>query len=590
MHDALIKFIEGEVDAEEREILMMHRASVAFREKNGHCITGLKFKGVDEDGLFIYSYAANQSKFRAGDLLVINEEKLKGEEVLNNGVLVWLEEIDYTQRLLKVEKDLLHDPPRANNCIADKGFFDYNSERLKHAICLAYEDEEIVSFLEGRSCLRQDNDFSSDTVESFLSLSRPMTERQMEALHSAMSNRATFIQGPPGSGKTFLLAEIIERSMSVGRSVLVTAPTHKAIDNLLLAAVKILSDKWRVIKIRGKGKPPWLSGRILQITVDDGRLCDLRAPYLVGSTIYQAYKFLQNSDLNFDIVVIDEASQMPIAHAVPALLNASRYVVAGDHRQLPPVLKSSLHPEPLKKSVFEYLHEKYADVVIALDITFRMNKSINEFPSRTFYEDQLRPSKCAADRVFVATADAADDLKHIICRDESVTYVQLDHRDAIQQAPEEAELVARIARSLLVYHKLSPESLAVVSPHRAHNEAIREKFLQSVSNDARLQLMASKVVVDTVERLQGQERDAIIYSLCASNRQYAINRAQFLYSPNRLNVAITRSRTRLFLVGSKFFFPHLNGIVIDARLLALWESYYNYLLDNDCIVVQSINR
>ena len=77
----------------------------------------------------------------------------------------------------------------------------------------------------------------------------------------------------------------------------------------------------------------------------------------------------------------------------------------------------------------------------------------------------------------------------------------------------------------------------------------------------------------------------IIFSLCASDRNYAIERAPFLYSPNRLNVAITRCRTRLFLVGSKYFFPHLNGIVIDSHHMRLWESYYAYLVSSGYRVV-----
>jgi len=70
----------------------------------------------------------------------------------------------------------------------------------------------------------------------------------------------------------------------------------------------------------------------------------------------------------------------------------------------------------------------------------------------------------------------------------------------------------------------------------------------------------------------------MIFSLCASDRNYAIRTAKFLYSPNRLNVAITRSKTRLFVVGSKYFFPHLNGIAIDLQHLRLWEDYYDYLV------------
>jgi DNA replication ATP-dependent helicase Dna2 len=591
MHDQLISFIEREVEAEEHDVRLSHRSNVAFRVKNGQCITDLRFKGVSEDGLFIYGYADNQSKFRAGDLLVINPGKPRGDEVLSNGILVWLNEIDHVEKIIKVEPDQQIEPPPVNKCTADKGFYDYNSERLKHSIALAYEDDNLAAFLEGRAKLRSCTEIGSGAIEHFWQRYSRLTKRQAQALACSMSHSKTLIQGPPGSGKTFLLALIIRHSLSLGRSVLITAPTHKAIDNLMLAAVKSLEEEQeeesyasgkvdlktvQAIKIVGKGKVQNLHKRIMQTTTADTRLSELTSPYLIGATIYQAYKFLQNDKLAFDLVVIDEASQMPLAHAVPAFLNSSRYVIAGDHRQLPPVFKSSFHPPELKKSMFEQLHSYYSEATITLDTTFRMNSSINEFPSRAFYSNLLRSSDCAKDRSFAVVRSAKDELSYLTGKSGSITFIELDHTGAIQKAAVEADLVARLAFSLLANQNLRHESLAIVSPHRAHNEVIRSKLLH-YAETADLESMAKRILIDTVERLQGQEREVIIFSLCASDRQYAINRASFLYSPNRLNVAITRCRTKLFIVGSKYFFPHISGIIVDPNLLKLWRDYYDYL-------------
>jgi DNA replication ATP-dependent helicase Dna2 len=326
------------------------------------------------------------------------------------------------------------------------------------------------------------------------------------------------------------------------------------------------------------------------MTMDDRGVAQLEAPVLIGATIYQAYKLHQLGRLKFDLSVIDEAGQMPIAHCMPALLNASSYVIAGDHKQLPPILKNaSAHPEFLKRSLYEHLHYHYSEAAITLDVTFRMNSGINEFPSQAFYANVLRPSACAAKRFFKPKDTELGELAHIIGRDECVTFVELDHRSANQRAPSEADLVARLAAELLLHHELAPQELAIVSPHRAHNEAIRTQLITNLGHDPRVQSrVRDRLVIDTVERLQGQERDVIIFSLCASDRQSSINKSQFLYSPNRLNVAITRSRKRLFAVGSKYFFPHINGILIDARHLQLWESYYDYLVGNNCRVVHKV--
>jgi len=589
MQDALIKFIQAEVNAEQREVRNMHSLGVSSRVKRGECITGLNFQHVDADGCFIYSYIKNESKFRTGDLLVINHQKWQGEAVLNNGVLVWLDEINHSKRLIKLQRDQEQDPPRAKNCTVDKGFYDYNSERLKHSVELAYGTAEIVALMEGRAQLVKEDHVRTADVERYCREYPQLTPRQGQALASALSNDTTLIQGPPGSGKTFLLALIIEYAMASGKSVLVTAPTHKAIDHLLKAVAERLPQERPIVKIKAIGKPPRLPRKILQTTIDHPYLAELKSPFVIGLTVYQAYKLHQANILQFDLVVIDEAGQMPIVQAFPALINGSRYVIAGDHQQLAPIIKDpGAHPEFLKRSLFEHLHDAYSDATITLDVTYRMNNGINEFPSQAFYSNMLRPSQCAANRVFTRSPAAGRELDHIVCHGGDVTYVELEHRNAVQRAPEEADLVARLAQDLLVHHRVAPEDLAIVSPHRAHNETIRERLLLHTNDDDLMQSRVSeRLVIDTVDRLQGQEREVIIFSLCASDREYAIGRAQFLYSPNRLNVAITRSRTRLFLVGSKYFFPHLNGILIDARYLALWESYYEYLVKTGCRVIHS---
>ena len=602
MHDALIKFVEAEVAAEEREVIAMHRNTVSWRVENGCCITGLKFEGVAESGLFVYSYKDNKSKYRAGDLLVINTCKLRGDAVLQEGVLVWLEEIDHFAKLIRLERANFIDPPCSDDCTVDKGFFDYNSPRLKHGIELGYDRADIVALLEGRARLVPANAFAASAIENgeISQISnyanshdrQQLTERQCQALASAISANTTLIQGPPGSGKTFLLALIVADALARGHSVLVTAPTHKAIDNLITAVARKYTGDAPIVKIVGMGRRPNLPPTILQTTADDPFVAVLEAPFLVGATIYQAYKLHQIERLHFDLAVIDEAGQMPIAHCMPALLNANRYVIAGDHKQLPPVLKDAgAHPEFLKRSLYEHLHDLYPHAAITLDVTFRMNNGINEFPSQAFYANVLRPSQCAAQRRFQAKETDLGELTNIICRDECVTFVELEHRRAIQRAPLEADLVARLAAELVLHHALAPQELAIVSPHRAHNEEIRAQLIAALGHDPRLQArVRDRLVVDTVERLQGQERDVIIFSLCASDRQYAINKSQFLYSPNRLNVAITRSRTRLFVVGSKYFFPHINGILIDAGHLQLWESYYEYLVSNGSRVVHKTGQ
>jgi len=187
MQDALIKFVEAEVAAEERAVIDMHRNSVSRRVENGSCITGLKFKGVDESGLFVYSYKENKSKYRSGDLMVMNASKLRGDAVLRQGVLVWLEEIDHFAKLIKLEKESHVDPACSGDCTLDKGFFDYNSPRLKHGVELGYENEEIVALLEGRAHLLPSHFFSEQAMGKYAASYPQLTQRQRQALVSAIT-------------------------------------------------------------------------------------------------------------------------------------------------------------------------------------------------------------------------------------------------------------------------------------------------------------------------------------------------------------------------------------------------------------------
>lgn len=589
MRKELINFVNNEVSAEEQKVLETHNRSVRSRVKAGECISGLTYKGTDSSGLLVYAYKENLSKFRAGDLLVINEGKPQGEDILKKGVPVYLYEIDSSKRRIKLEKEYYGEAPSGTSCTLDKAFIDYNSALLRQSIEQAYESKEVIKFLDGRAELKDPRSLCSTQIKFDCQDFSELTEYQQRALSVVACGSHTLIQGPPGSGKSYLLSAIIKSALRSGKSILVTAPSHKAIDTLLEAVVKRIPDRdWPVFKIKERGKPSKCSGEIYQTTCDELARLDLEseAPYVIGATVYQAYKMRRCGLSKFDLVVIDEAGQMTIAQSMPALLSGDQYVIAGDHKQLSPVISNAIaHPEHLKQSAFEYFNDKYLHATTTLDVTFRMNEGINEFPNEEFYSGLLQPSDAAAARFFAPKSDAVGALNDWICKRGAVTFVELDHNDASQRSSSEADVVAKLASELLLHHGISPDELAIVSPHRVHNGDIRARLIAHLGIDLSMQSkVQDSTVIDTVDRLQGQEKDVIIYSLCASDRKYLLKRAQFLYSPNRLNVAITRSRTKLFVVGSKYFFPHISGIIIDAQHLRTWVSYYSYLSINGLIV------
>jgi len=257
-------------------------------------------------------------------------------------------------------------------------------------------------------------------------------------------------------------------------------------------------------------------------------------------------------------------------------------VIAGDHKQLSPIIHApGRHPEHLRKSLFEQLSGHYPTSTLMLDVTFRMNAGVNDYPSQEFYGGELKPSACAADRKFEVRSTKCGELHDVIAREEAVTFIELNH-EFCRTSDDEAELVARLAKELIQHHKIPPTEMAIIGPRKVHNENIRKKFSALVKKDSSMKSSLSwELVIDTVHRLQGQEREVVIFSLGCSDRDYLINCRELYFDPHLMNVAITRSKTRLFVVGSKYFFPHNANIIIDANEVKLWERFYNYLVEGN---------
>lgn len=579
----LIDFIENEVVAEESEVRRKHKLRTEKRVEISNCITGLKFQGI-ENGSYTYSYSSNKSNFRDGEILVINDCERRGHDVLNEGVLVWLKQIDHHRKQIKLDQALEIELPQADDCVLDRGFYDYNSARLRQSVNLAYALDVVPKLIEGRAIFPLNEHLLVSEMKRLQAGNSTLTQRQCAAVASAKHRHLTLIQGPPGTGKTHVLTVIIEAALLAGQSVLVTGPSHPVIDSLL-DSISRRDVPAQIVKITSR--QPRLDRKVLEIEHNDLRLNELVAPYVVGATAYKDYKLIQNANLNFDLVVIDEAGQMPVVHGVPALLNADRVVIAGDHKQLAPIIHApERHPAHLNQSLFELMHTHYPLLTHLLDVTFRMNRGINEFPSSEFYGGSLKPASTVARRTFAAAHSACGELSQIITREEAVTFIELDHEDVRQHSDFEAGLVAQLATELIKHHDQRIGELAIIAPLKAHNERIRRKFGSLVKNDRAMRdLRYWELFIDTVHRIQGQERETIILSLCASDRRYLVNCANLFFDPHLLNVAITRSKTRLFIIGSKNFFPHNAGIIIDTRYRDLWQRFYNYLVSNDHRVI-----
>ena len=223
------------------------------------------------------------------------------------------------------------------------------------------------------------------------------------------------------------------------------------------------------------------------------------------------------------------------------MLAGERYVFIGDDRQLPPVVSSGA-TEIGRTSIFGYLNGRGYETM--LETTYRLNDKLNAWPSRTFYENRLMPDPKAAVRrlKFAAVPDPwgfALDPEH------PAVHLDLGHHNTSVRSRQEAEVVVELIQSLMRV-SVHPRHIGVIAPFRAQGRTIRKLLRQVMPSEDALK----ELVVDTVERMQGQEREVIIVSMTTSNPAFAGRLAKFYFQPERLNVSITRPRTKLILVGS----------------------------------------
>jgi DNA replication ATP-dependent helicase Dna2 len=310
-----------------------------------------------------------------------------------------------------------------------------------------------------------------------------------------------------------------------------------------------------------------------------------------------------------DVILFDEAGQLTIPMALCALPAATRAVFFGDHAQLPPInpgaLRFDTHP-----SIFHLLADRYPQTLVRLNESHRMNQELCAFPADAFYDGDLRPGAAASGReLAISTSTRLDETGERVAADSARVvsavarandstseatstgtdigpigaspyaallapkpasiFVEINHTGCAQESPLEAILAADIAFTLLVDHGLDPKTgLAILAAHRRQTNAIREAFQRLAGqrgiSTTRTQRFLDDLLIDTVDRMQGQERDVILYSLTASDADTMDHEREFLFLPNRFNVAITRARKKLLVLGSRRFFHHLPHALLHA--------------------------
>ena len=384
-------------------------------------------------------------------------------------------------------------------------------------------------------------------------------KKQMLAIQYALGiEDYLLIQGPPGTGKTLTIAHIVEQLVKDNRKVIIGCYTHRAVDEVIKKLRDNTSFDFPIYRI-GEGSSDDINEYSIENVLNKNGDIDSRissAENIIsqnGVYIATTHKWLSGGfdslvqkNGSYDVAIIDEASQVIVPNAIGALRLAKKFILVGDHRQLPPVVQSE-EAQDLTQTLFEMLYNnKDADnsTRVMLDIQHRMPQQISDFISSEFYNKELISAKEVSENLFkIKMEDSKYD--SIINSNKSIELYNIKSiKNAKNQSIEEAKIIKEILGDLLKagvnYHEIG-----IIAPFRAQVAEIRRqieldliKYFEDSSD--------IKNIVDTVDRFQGDERDLILFSLTITGDSIP----KLLEDKRRLNVAISRAKKKFIAIGN----------------------------------------
>jgi uncharacterized protein len=373
----------------------------------------------------------------------------------------------------------------------------------------------------------------------------------VKAAIATLNQSYLIIQGPPGTGKTYLSAcSIVELARS-GKRIAVCCNSHKAILNLLSAVADQVRAGGKPVSIAYKIKAGEQVNNPLIQTTKNGRAKIIKKASVVGGTAWLfAGAYL---DQQFDYLFVDEAGQTSLANLMVAGSSARNIVLVGDQMQLSQPIQG-IHPGGSGVSCLDYVLQGERTVSpergVFLPVTRRMHPAVCRIVSDLAYEGRLSSDEYAARQ----RIEAVRDLPPF-----GVVFQELPHKGNSQSSPEEAERITALFNMLLdskftdrdgKIRKLGVADILVVSPYNAQVNLITDLLPE----DAR---------VGTVDRFQGQEAPVCLISMATSSGEDLPRDVEFLFSLNRLNVALSRAQALAVLIAS----PRL----LDVRCSTLDE-------------------
>jgi uncharacterized protein len=332
--------------------------------------------------------------------------------------------------------------------------------------------------------------------------------------------------------------ELLRRGCRIG----VSSNSHKAINNLLTEIEKVAIQaglKFRGVKKSTANDDSTFNGTFIHDVFNNKDVHSGNWQLVAGT----AWLF-STIDQELDFLFVDEAGQVALANLIAMGTSARNIVLIGDQMQLSQPIQG-VHPGRSGESSLDYLLNGVATIPpergIFLDTTWRMHRDICKFISDAVYDSRLRPYESNNKQRLILGRDA-----HSVLRPTGIRFVPVEHEACTQCSEAEADLIREIYGNLLSQeyqdkngrkYKMTAQNILVVAPYNMQVNLLKRK-------------LPANARVGTVDKFQGQQAEVVIVSMTTSDGDCLPHRIEFLYSKNRLNVALSRAKCLAVLIAN----------------------------------------
>ncbi|CAD6262529.1 unnamed protein product [Miscanthus lutarioriparius] len=391
--------------------------------------------------------------------------------------------------------------------------------------------------------------FSQDPALSYIRSLPNLNNDQQRSLHKILGAKDyALILGMPGTGKTYTMVHAVKSLLIRGESILLTSYTNSAIDTLLM---KLKTEGVDFIRIgRPEAVHPDVRAHCLSTTEAqsvDAIKARMEQVQVVGVTCLGMYHPLL-AHKKFDTCIMDEAGQITLPVSLGPLMLATKFVLVGDHYQLPPLVQSSEARENgMGISLFWRLSEAHPQAISALRCQYRMSSGIMELSNSLIYGNRLCCGSLEianAKLKFSGREPVHLKLKEILNPDRAVIFANTDQIPALEAKehrtvnnPTEAHIISWIIKELL-RRGVAQDAVGIITPYNAQVNIIQ-------------QCTDGLVEVHTIDKYQGRDKECIIISFVRSTANSRASGSSLLGDWHRINVLLTRAKKKLIMVGSR---------------------------------------